>query len=86
MNANDIGLPTSTTNIGEAITKVIAFLFALIGGLAVVFIIVGGLQMVTSAGSPQRFKQGRETVLYAVVGLVVAIGAYAAVTFIGSSL
>jgi hypothetical protein len=86
LKANEIGLPTSTRTIGEALTNAIKFLMMLIGGLAVIFIVVGALQMVTAAGSPQRFKQGRESVLYAVVGLILAMSAYTVVSFVSGSL
>ncbi len=49
-----------------------------------IFIIIGGLQMIGSAGNPQRFKMGRETVIYSIVGLGLAISAYAIVTFISN--
>lgn len=44
--------------------------------LAVVFIIVGGYQYVTSAGSEDAAKKGRRTLVYAVIGLVIIILAY----------
>lgn len=84
IKANEIGLPTSTTNIGDAIANIVRLLMSLIGMLAIVFIIVGGLQLVYSTGDPARVKRGRETLIYACVGLVVAIASYAIVTFISN--
>ncbi len=86
IKAEDIGLPNTTQNLGDATSRIVYLLVYLIGGLSIIFIIVGGLQMVTSGGSPQRFKQGRETVLYAVVGLVVAIASFSIVSFISGRL
>jgi hypothetical protein len=80
------GLPNSTGNIGVALQNVISVLFYLIGGLSIIFIIAGGLLIVTAAGSPSRVKQGREAIIYAVVGLIIAIGSLAVVTFIGDRL
>ena len=74
--------PTGTTTIGEGITKIIKLLMTLIGMLSIVFIIVGGIQMTLSTGNAAHVKSARETVIYAVVGLVVAISAYALVSFI----
>jgi hypothetical protein len=42
--------------------------------------------MVASAGDPKRFAQGRESVIYAVVGLIIAISAFAIVQFVGNRL
>ncbi len=82
----ETGLPDSTQNVSDALGNIVELLVYIIGALAIIFIIVGGLQIVTAAGSPTRVKQGRETIIYAIVGLVVAIAAYAAVTFIGTRL
>lgn len=86
LSPNDVGLPNSTGNISQGFTNAIGMLFGVIGALAVIFIIIGGLQIATAAGNPARLKQGREAVIYSVVGLVVALLAYAIVTFIGRSL
>lgn len=84
LNANSVGIPSSNGSIGQGITKVVRTLMILIGMLSVVMVIVGGLQITLAAGNPARFKQGRETIIYALVGIVVAIGGYAIVSFIGS--
>lgn len=86
LSPNDVGLPNSTGNISQGFTNAIGLLLGVIGALAVIFIILGGLQIVTASGNPTRLKQGREAVLYSVIGLVVAMLAYAIVSFIGRSL
>lgn len=84
--ANEIGLPTGTQNIGDAFSNVTGLLIYLIGGLSVIFIIVGGLQMVLSNGDPKRFAQGRETVIYAAVGVAIAIASFGIVTLISGKI
>jgi len=86
LKPEDIGLPTSTSSVTDIITRTTKLLAAVIGLLSVVFIIIGSLQMVSSAGNPSNFARGREAVMYAVVGVVVAISAYALVAFISGSL
>ena len=44
--------------------------------------VVGGLKYVISAGDPSQLKTARETIIYAVVGLVVAMLAFAIVKFV----
>ena len=85
VNAQSLGIPTDNPTIGSGLTKVVTLLSELIGMAAIVMVIVGGLQIVLASGNPARFKQGRETVIYAVVGLAVAISAYAIVTYISGS-
>ena len=82
ITCGQIGCPQSTATIGAGFTNTTELLMGLIGMLAVVFIIVSGIQMSVSAGSPQRFARARETLLYACVGLALSISAYAIVYFI----
>jgi hypothetical protein len=53
---------------------------------AVLFIIYGGIQMVISQGDPAKIKTARNTILYAVIGLVVGIASYAVVSFVVSNI
>jgi hypothetical protein len=86
ITAEETGLPTSTTDLGDALTKITVLLFSVVGGLAVIFIIVGGLQLATSNGDPGRIKQGKDTLTYSIIGLILAVAAGAIVSFIGERL
>ena len=81
IKAKDIGVPTSTSTVSGGFSNVISLMIAAIGMLAIVFIIVGGIQYAYSMGNAKRTQQARETITYAVVGLVLAIAAYAIVAF-----
>ena len=54
------------------------FLFA-VGALSVIMLIWGGIRYTTSAGDSNKVTAAKNTVLYAIVGLVIAILAYAIV-------
>lgn len=60
-------------------------LFA-VGALSVVMIIVGGLRYVVSGGNSTAVTSAKNTILYAIVGLIVAFLAYAAVNFLLNTL
>jgi hypothetical protein len=50
------------------------FLFTYIAiPLATIMVLVGAFQMMTSAGDPEKFSQGRKTLIYAAIGFAVAI-------------
>lgn len=49
------------------------------GAVAVIVIIVGGIRYITSTGDAMRIKQAKDTVLYGIVGLVIALISYAIV-------
>lgn len=63
-------------------TKVINLLLFIIGVVAVIMIIYGGIQYTTSAGDTGKVTNAKNTILYSVVGLVVALLAYALVNFV----
>jgi beta-lactamase regulating signal transducer with metallopeptidase domain len=78
--------PTNTgTNVTDVIKKIINILSVLIGAIAVVMIIIGGFRYVTSAGNPEGTKGARNTILYAIVGLVVVALAQIIVHFVLNS-
>jgi hypothetical protein len=79
-------VPKTNATIGDGLSRVVTLLLQIIGSLSVIMIIVGGLLMVLSAGNPARFKQGREAILYAVVGLTISLTAYAIIGFVTGSL
>lgn len=69
---------TLTTTIGKGINTVLG----LIGIVAVVMMIYGGFQFLTSAGDAAKVAKAKNIVMYSVVGLVVAVLAYAIVNFV----
>lgn len=75
--------PGAFTNLLERIINVLLFL---IGAIAVIMIIIGGIRYVTSNGDQAQVTGAKNTILYAVVGVVVAIMAYAIVNFVVDSL
>jgi hypothetical protein len=54
--------------------------------VAVGFVIYGGIQYVTSQGSPDSTNKARQTIINALVGLVLAVVAASLVSFIGGRL
>lgn len=67
-------------------TTIINVLLFLIGVLSVIMLIYGGIQYTLSSGESGKVTNAKNTILYAIVGLVVAILSYAIVNFVLSSL
>ena len=61
---------------------IINVVLALIGAIAVVMLILGGVQYSTSSGDAARVKKAKDTILYGIIGLVIALLAFAIVNFI----
>lgn len=55
------------------VDHLITLLAYLAGGLAVVFFLAGAFTWVTSGGSEEKVKRGRQIVLYVVIGLAVVM-------------
>jgi multisubunit Na+/H+ antiporter MnhB subunit len=64
------------------VTDLIDLLLYAIGIISVIMIIIGGIRYTTSNGDSSQITGAKNTILYAVVGLIVAILAYAIVGFI----
>lgn len=71
-----------TEGLKSVITSVSNALLAVLGVVCVLFIIIGGFQYVASAGNPDSVGKAKNTILYAVIGLIFAILSYAIVSFI----
>ncbi len=70
------------SDVNKLITNVINILSIVVGVVAVIMIIVGGLKYITSAGDTTRTSSAKNTILYAVIGLVVVALAQAIVRFV----
>ena len=82
VSPTDLGLQTHTLSVNDWPVTIIRVLFELVGALAVVFIIIGGIQYVLSAGDSKKTAQAKNTILYALIGVAVAIFAGVIVTFL----
>jgi hypothetical protein len=66
----------------QTITNVLLFV---IGAVSVIMLIIGGIRYVLSGGDSSAVTSAKNTILYAVIGIVVAILAYAMVNFVITS-
>lgn len=64
--------------------KIVGFLLEIAVPLTAIMVLVGGFIMITSAGNPEKFSQGKKTLLYAAIGFVVVLFANAIVQVIKS--
>lgn len=58
----------------------------IVGIVAVIMLIIGGIRYVTSGGDSKKVTDAKNTVLYAIIGLVIAFLAFAIVNFVISAL
>lgn len=68
-------------NTDSVLFKVTQLISVFAGVIAIIIIIVGGISMMTSGGDSQKFANGRNTVIFAAVGLIVVVIAQWLVAF-----
>lgn len=80
--SDDVGGDAGGMTLEEGITNIVNILLFVLGAIAVIMIIIGGIRYATSNGDASSTKAAKDTILYAVIGLVVAILSYAIVNFV----
>ena len=84
--AQGTGVATDLMGQGGVFQTVTNILLFIIGAVSVIMLIIGGIRYVVSGGDQSAVTSAKNTILYAIVGIVVAFLAYAAVNFVISSL
>lgn len=71
----------ATVRINNIVHTIVNLLSAIVGIVAVIMIIVGGLRYITSGGNDTSVTGAKNTILYAIIGLVVVALAQIIVRF-----
>ena len=66
----------------NTISNIITIFSILVGVVAVIMIIIGGFRYITSGGDPQRVTSAKNTLLYAIIGLIIVALAQIIVKFV----
>lgn len=64
------------------LTKVVQIVVMITAVASVIMIMVGGFQYITSTGDSAKINKAKDTILYAIIGLVVAVIAQSIVSFV----
>lgn len=82
------GINAATTNemrgrsVNNTIGSIVNVLLWVVGILSVTMIVWSGFKYITSAGDTSKLASAKSTLIYAIVGLIIAIMAYAIVNFV----
>ena len=82
------GINAATTSemqgksVNNTVGSIVNILLWVVGILSVTMIVWSGFKYITSAGDTSKLASAKSTLIYAVVGLIIAILAYAIVTFV----
>lgn len=72
----------ATEQVNDLLTDVINIFSIIVGVIAVIFIIIGGLKYITSGGDSGNISSAKNTIIYALVGLVIVALAQFIVRFV----
>jgi hypothetical protein len=67
---------------GNQLQDILKIAFAILAALSVLFIVMAGLRFITAQGNPQEVSKAKSTIVYALIGLLVALLAEALVAFV----
>lgn len=72
----------ASTSLPDVITQIVNLALYIVGGVAVLFLIIGGFQFIVAAGNPAGVQKAKTTVLYVIIGLAIVILSNSAIRFI----
>ena len=64
------------------VTTILSNIIAVLGVACVVVMIIGGVQYMTSSGDASKVEKGKKTILYGLIGLIIAALAFVIVNFV----
>ena len=71
----DFGNPLSFDTIEKVLNNISTYLESIAGVIAVIFIVIGGIMYMLSGGNKDMMERGKKTVIYALAGLAIVVGA-----------
>lgn len=74
--------PIGTNSVPVLIGRVINAILGVVGSVALIMFIYGGITWMTAAGNQQNVEKGKNILMWAALGLAVIFLSYALVTFV----
>lgn len=85
LTKEELDIPTGDLG-SNRVRQGLQIFFAIAGAVAMLIIAIGSFRYVLSRGDPNSIKNAKDTIVYAVIGLVVTITGYGIVTFVVTKL
>ncbi len=81
VDANSLGLPKVAAN-DATWGNIVGAVFAFIGAWSALFIVIGAIRYAASAGDQGLITKAKDTILYAIIGLIASILSFVGVQFL----
>jgi uncharacterized membrane protein YidH (DUF202 family) len=82
LRRNQVDLPDGGSLDEFTVTRARGVALAIFGGIALIVMAYAGFKYITSQGNPQETAKAQNTIIYAVVGLIVAIFVVTILSFV----
>jgi len=78
------GIPSGGINtVGHIFTNTLSLFLILTVSLALIYMVIAGIQWITSGGDKNKLQAARGKLTWAIIGLVIAFTAFAIVSLLG---
>lgn len=76
------GMPAELIGIDGVFNRFTNVALGVVGALSVIMLVWGGLRYIVSGGDSKKVTDAKNTILYAIIGLIIAFLAYAIINFV----
>lgn len=73
-------------NVDKMVVGAIEWVIGVAGVVALIFVVIGGISYMTSAGDPGKTKRAKDTILYSLIGLVIVALSFVITAFVASTI
>ena len=85
VSGDDFDVPKATLDSGSFDT-ILQIVFGLAAAVALIVLLLASLRYVTSQGDASAVAKAKNTIIYAIIGLVITVSAFSIVTFVVKAL
>ena len=86
IDPSQVTVPTTNLSTSSKITDLLNYSFGVLAAISFLVIVIAGIQFILSSGEPQKINTAKNAIIYATVGLVIALSALVIVNFVLGSL
>ena len=75
-------MPTELIGPDGVFTRITNVVLYIVGAISVIMLVWGGVRYIISGGDSKKITDAKNTILYAIIGLIIAVLAFAIVNFV----
>lgn len=80
--ARGAGMPVELVGTDGAFSRITNTILYIVGIIAVIMLVLGGIRYILSGGDSKKVTDAKNTIMYAIIGLIIAVFSYAIVNFV----